>query len=161
MVAESVLAQLKDIYLPKAVDIWPLAWGWWMLLLLMLLVSAVACYLAVRYKKQGQAKKRALSLLDEYERHYQCANNSQETSACISELLKRVALVYYPRHDVAAMQGMPWIDFLTRTSNDIDFQAISWMLIQCPFKANESESITPLIIAARGWIQQRKKPCSN
>ncbi len=161
MADASALAQLKDIHLPPAIGLWPPAWGWWLLFVLLVVLALFAGALLRRFKKQGEPKRCALRLLAQYEQQYQQTNDTQATSARISELLKRVALVYFPRNEVAMMHGMEWIDFLEHTSKNIDFHAISWMVLECPFNPNRVESIAPLITAARCWILQRKKPCSN
>jgi hypothetical protein len=161
-VAETdVLTQLKDIHLPSPVGWWPLAPGWYGVIgLVLCLVSALVYFF---YKKHIHAlpKKKALVLLASYIQHYETDRNSQLASARISELLKRVALVYYPRDQVASMHGDAWIDFLNRTGKRIDFNPVKAMLLDAPFKAAETVNLQPLISTARLWIKQRGVPCSN
>jgi hypothetical protein len=155
------LAQLKDIHLPEAISWWPLAPGWYGLMLLIVCLVISLVYMAHKRAMYSRPKKQALALLATYKQAYERDCNAQLTSARISELLKRVALVYYPRAEVAGLQGMSWVDFLNTTSKKLDFKPIANMLLESPFKLGETVQLNPLISKAELWIKQRKKPCSN
>lgn len=161
MAEEQVLAQLKDIHLPKAIGWWPLAPGWYLVAVVLTVVLAIVVYLSHKRYKNGLPKKQALQLLTRYEQQYQKDGNAQLASARISELLKRVALVYYPRTQVASMHGERWLEFLKQNSKNIDFNAVKAMLLESPFKTSERIDLLPLIHCARLWIKQRRAPCSN
>lgn len=161
MADEQALAQLKDIHLPGAIGWWPLAPGWYLLSTLLTLLLCLALYLAYKRYKNGLAKKQALQLLARYQQQYNKEGNAQLTSALISELLKRVALVYYPREQVASMYGEQWLEFLNHSSNNIDFNQVRAMLLDSPFKRGERTDLAPLIGCAQLWIKQRGTPCSN
>jgi hypothetical protein len=155
------LAQLKDIHLPPPVGWWPLAPGWYGVMVLVFILLAFIT--AVIYKRHLNAlpKKHALSLLKIYTAQYEKDHNVQLASARISELLKRVALVYFPRHQVASIHGQAWIEFLNQTSKGINFGPVKTMLLDSPFKHNEHINLHPLIMRTELWIKQRKVPCSN
>ena len=155
------LAQLKDIHLPQAVGWWPLAPGWYMLLLLLILVMMTSIFWVNKKRKQSKPKKQALKLLSIYLDNFKQDHNASLASARISELLKRVALVYYPRQKVASMHGEAWINFLNQTSKGLDFFSVRKQLLELPFKENEPADIQPLVINAKQWIKQRRRPCSN
>lgn len=161
MADEQALAQLKDIHLPGAIGWWPLAPGWYLLATLLTLLLCLIIYLAYKRYKNSLAKKQALQLLARYHEQYNKEGNSQLTSARISELLKRVALVYYPRQQVASMHGEQWLEFLNQSSKNIDFNQVRAMLLESPFKSGERRDLTPLIGCAQLWIKQRGTPCSN
>lgn len=155
------LAQLKDIHLPDPVSWWPLAPGWYGLILLVLIFTVSLGYFLYRRHLNALAKNQALQLLKTYSEHYEKDRNTQLTSARISELLKRVALVYYPRAEVASMHGDLWIEFLNKTSKGIDFQPVKSMLLDSPFKPADTTNLKPLINRTEQWIKQRGVPCSN
>lgn len=161
MAKEDALVQLKDIHLPPAIGWWPLAPGWYVLMALFFIVAVFCMYRAYQRYLNGRAKKHALTLLDLYTTQYAKEGNTQLTSARISELLKRVALVYYPRQQVASIHGQAWINFLNKTSNKLDFEAVKALLLDSPFKPNERVDLHPLITLAKLWIKQRTVPCSN
>ncbi|KTD76360.1 DUF4381 domain-containing protein [Legionella waltersii] len=155
------LAQLKDIHLPDPVGWWPLAPGWYVLVVIALLFFfGLFVYLMKRHVN-SLPKKQALRLLQNYKEQYAKDKNAQLASARVSELLKRVALVYYPRMDVASMHGDTWIQFLNKTAKGVDFKPVNTMLSETPFKQSETINVQPLIVRAEKWIKQRGVPCSN
>ncbi|PKF49587.1 DUF4381 domain-containing protein [Enterovibrio nigricans] len=92
---------LADIHLQAAPGLWPLAWGWWAVLAV-LLVIAIAAIVALRQHRQKRfAQQQAIKQLSD-------ASSLAEVNA----LLKRAALTYFPRHDVAKLTGHAWLAFL-------------------------------------------------
>lgn len=155
------LAQLKDIHLPNAVDWWPPAPGWYALAILILVLLFYSVHLAYRRYAASLAKKQALLLLNACQKRYEQEHNVPLTSAHISELLRRVALVYFPREHVAGLHGNEWLQFLNQTGKGVDFNAVRTLLVDAPFKTDTTLNLNPLFDTARLWIKQRSKPCSN
>lgn len=178
------LAKLHDIHLPAPISWWPLAPGWYLLLGLALLLLGLVMYLMRRAQRHKRAKLQALQLLRQFEQEYQNEANSQQIAMKVSELLRRVALAYYPRTEVAGLQGDAWLAFLTKTSKGIDFNALDSYLLVLPYQPARSEGssvlepsrtqddgpgagllqtadLEPLFLSARQWIKQRGLPCSN
>jgi hypothetical protein len=153
------LAQLRDIHLPEPVGWWPLAPGWYVLMLLILLIMMIITYRVYKRHVNGLAKNKALELLTFYKDHYDKDRNAQVASARVSELLRRVALVYYPRAQVAGLHGDDWVEFLNKTSKKIDFKPVKAMLLDSPFKTGETVNLKPLFTRAEQWIKQRGVPC--
>ncbi len=161
MAKADALAQLKDIHLPEHIGWWPLAPGWYLVILLILFLIITLSYLAYKRHANALAKNQALQLLSSYKEQYEKDRNAQLASARISELLRRVALVYYPRSEVASLHGDTWVEFLNQTSKGIDFKPVKSMLLDSPFKTSETVNLKPLITRAQRWIKQRGAPCSN
>lgn len=153
------LTQLRDIHLPDPVGWWPLAPGWYVLMIVLLLILMFISYRIYQRQVNGLAKNKALGLLKIYKDQYDKDRNAQIASARISELLRRVALVYYPRAQVASIHGDDWIQFLNTTSKNIDFRPVKAMLLDSPFKTAETVHLKPLFFRADQWIKQRGKPC--
>lgn len=100
------LEQLKDIHLPDTVSVWPPAYGWW-LLVLILLTSIVASVIMIRrYKKVRRAQKQALVMLAAIQA------TQSDWPQQLNGVLKRLAIRYFPNHDVAAMHSSQWSGFL-------------------------------------------------
>jgi hypothetical protein len=156
-----VLTQLKDIHLPQSITWWPLAPGWYVVLLIIMFSIIGVVYFFHRRQLNALAKNQALELLKTYKEQYEKDRNAQQASARISELLRRVALVYYPRAEVASIHGNAWLEFLNQTSKGIDFNPVKSMLLDSPFKTEETVNLNPLINRAQVWIKQRSVPCSN
>lgn len=161
MAESQALAQLHDIHLPTAISWWPLAPGWYLLILSSLIFIAVLYYVTRRRFRYGLAKRQALNLLEAYYQEYQSQANSQITSMKLSELLRRVALVYFPREQIANLQGEAWISFLNESSKSIDFDSLRDYLLKLPYQRVNEKDLEPLFKAVRSWIKQRGVPCSN
>jgi hypothetical protein len=155
------MAQLKDIHLPAPVGWWPLAPGWYVVIITFFILVAVITMVLYTRHRNARPKKHALSLLKKYVAQYEKDHNAQLASARISELLKRVALVYFPRDHVAGIHGLYWIEFLNQTGKEVNFEPVKSMLLDSPFKPNEHIDLQPLIRQTELWIKQRKVPCSN
>lgn len=171
------LTQLHDIHIPTPVDWWPLAPGWYLLALIVIFTGLCLIYLAYRHYSGGHARRQALQALANYETQHRQHPNSQRSSAAVSELLKRVALAYYPREQVAGLQGEVWLDFLNRTAtsrrtdavkqNDdrtINFDRVRNELLEYPYQPPQPCDLEPLFHLARTWIKcqrQVRHVCSN
>ncbi|KTD18034.1 DUF4381 domain-containing protein [Legionella jordanis] len=161
MAEAQLLKKLHDIHLPEQVGWWPLAPGWYVLIILFLILLGYGLYGWQKRRRNSRPKREALSLLENYRLHYLQNKNSQLTSMKISELLRRVALVYYPREEVAGLRGQSWIDFLNSSSKHLDFNPVSHLLLELPYQPNKDIELEPLFQLARAWIRQRGVPCLN
>jgi len=160
-VSNQDLSALHDIHMPASDGWWPLAPGWYLLAA----CAAIACmligFLGYRYYCNGRAKREALRTLAMYEKQYQLDDNSQLCTARISELLKRVALAYYPRTQVAGLQGDAWIGFLNTTVKGVNFNSVRMPLLEQPWRPSRTQNLQPFFNTARKWITGQGKPCSN
>lgn len=160
------LAQLKDIHLPEPIHWWPLAPGWYVVLAVIVLFSLVVIGYISKRKRYALPKKQALALLNTYKKEYEISSNAPLISSQIAELLKRVALVYFPRVQVAGMTGAEWLAFLNNTAKGVDFKSVQELLLELPFKKSELVAQNPIELTelfrnAELWIKQRGVPCSN
>ena len=159
MVKSAELAGLRDIQLPKPIEWWSLASGWYVLIGLSVLVIGILMYFLNRHYKKGHSKREALRLLALYNEEYKRDGNSQLMSIKISELLRRVALVYFPREQVASLQGEAWLVFLNKTAKKIRFNEVSDSLLNLPYQPARKVELKPLFRCAKMWIKQRGQPC--
>ena len=155
----ALLQQLHDIHVPKAIGFWPLPMGWYAVFGLLLMIFVGILVGGWRWYHRGKVKREALRLLLAYEKTYRKNKDAHITSAAINELLKRVALVYFPRNQVASLQGKNWLIFLNETSKKLDFFSEETSLLLCPYQKNPIQDLQPLFQLAREWIAQRRKPC--
>lgn len=100
------LATLKDIQLPQVTGFWPLAPGYWILLAIVIILSFCVVVLIFRRHKVSIAKKQALRLLTNID-----LDDSQYATK-VNTLIKRTALSYLPRTQVAALDGDKWYQLL-------------------------------------------------
>lgn len=108
------LDRLADVVTPEPVLWWPPAPGWYFLIA----IAAVWLYAGiikafVRWRRNAY-RRQALTELRELSAGDFCG---------LSTLLKRVALVAFPRHQVASLAGQKWTTFLTTTCVGADFES--------------------------------------
>lgn len=148
------LAQLKDIHLPDAIGWWPLAPGWYAIILLLFLGSFVIIFFLKRYYVRGLARREALKVVALYQQQYQNDANDKLAAARLSEILKRTALVYFPRKNVASLQGDAWIDFLNTAVKGMDFNRVRYELLTLPYQSTGSGDLSLLFQMAQRWIRK-------
>lgn len=136
------LSQLADIRLPEDVGLWPLAPGWYVLaavLLGLLAYALVVLFRVVRKRRILAQANRELELC--LKRREQALDNDKPGAKGISDanldyvndvnaVLRRVALVHFPQHRVASLNGGQWLQFLkdsgdTSLLDDQTAQALS------------------------------------
>ncbi len=148
------LSALRDIHLPEPPGFWPPAPGWFILILLTL---AVALYVAYwwhhRYGKLRRLQKLALADLNTIQQHYAETHDAQQAAEQLNQLLKRLALSFYPRTDVASLQGSAWLDFLSSHAKAIHQEAAQ-ILITAPYQKQVNTDVNPLFDAVTQWIKQ-------
>jgi len=102
---QSPLAQLNDIIAPSSPSFWPPAPIYWFLSGALIIFLLLSVYLFKKYKKQKVKQNKALKQLIHLER-------SNADFIVLNQLLKGVALLYFPRRQVASLHGEQWFDFL-------------------------------------------------
>ena len=155
------LANLRDVHLPAPIGYWPWAYGWTITGFLLLIAGGVLFFFLKRHYLNTRAKRQALKLLNTYQQQYVAATNTQVTAARISELLKRVALAYFPRSRVASLQGDQWLVFLNETGRGVDFTTVSEELLYLPYQPSKTHDLNALFDISRQWISQRSGACLN
>ncbi|MCF1427055.1 MAG: DUF4381 domain-containing protein [Shewanella sp.] len=120
--ANPALTQLKDIHLPEQVGLWPLAPGYYLLIALMVL-ALLAVFLRYRRRQARlaacQQAKHLLVGLD---------MTSADYAQRVNTLLKRAALSYLPRAQVAALDDAAWLSLLSQSLDQAQRQEISALL---------------------------------
>lgn len=148
-----LLLNLRDIHLPLDVSVFPLAPFWYVAFFLLFLGTGIF-YIVHR---KGQIKREAIKLLDAYENQYSNVNNSIAAQK-VSQILKRVALCYFPKEQVASLHGEQWIRFLDSSSkNKLNFAQIRALLIELPYKQNAEANTDVLFRKAKSWIKLRRR----
>lgn len=155
---KAVLAQLKDIHLPEAISWWPPAPGWWVIMLSLAVLSGWLVWRSWVWWQALKPKRQALEILDQIEKKAKKNVPAHEICAQVSQLLRRVALTYYPAESVAGLKDDAWIEFLNQHSRKINFNAVREHLLLYPYSKQTRASLTPLFERSRSWIKQRRYP---
>lgn len=146
------LAALHPLRQPEAVSGWP-APGWWLLLVL-LLAALLAAILLLRKRRRANAYRRlGEQQLDQLYARYAQDRDTPALLTQVNALLKSVALVAYPRAEVAAMHGREWVGFLNAQLDGAEFpQGFDNALYQPDAKVD----VSALEQAARAWIKHHR-----
>ncbi|MEO8922709.1 MAG: DUF4381 domain-containing protein [Caldimonas sp.] len=103
--------QLRDIHLPPAPPLWPPAPGWWIVAAILLALAAWGSLAAWRRLRLRRERRRVMDMLARLESGL-VSERSPEALTHISVLLRRLALMRFPRANVAALTGPTWLRFL-------------------------------------------------
>ena len=143
------LSQLNDIIAPTAASAWPPAPVYWGLILLLLLLCGCAVFLFKRIKKAQLKQKLALTKL-----HQLQAEDADFVH--LNQLIKGVALSYFPRQQVASLHGEQWFDFLQRYAVTPLFTD-KQKFLQRLYKGGEQPCSSDDFAQAKIWIKQLPK----
>jgi len=147
---------LRDIHLPEAVSWWPLAIGWWLLPLLVILIT-YAIYKLVKHRqlnKKVPYRKIALGELGNIRAEFKNQDDSIELIRAISALLRRIALSYLPRENIASLTGKRWIQQLNKLSTQSVFtDDISALLEHAPYMKQNKFKHNELLSICEQWIK--------
>ena len=123
----------------------PQTWGW-VVLGVALLVTLLAAVLKWRNRYNANAYRR------EALRALEAADNDPAT---IAQILRRTALVAYPRREVASLAGDDWLGFLDAQLPDGGFQnGPGRAIATAPYTPTEPEIELPKL--ARRWIRRHR-----
>ena len=130
--SEQLLAQLRDIHLPAAIQAWPGAPMRYVTLAVILSLILIVAFLFLQYKQKQKCRANFLAQLQAL----QTAGNFAE----ISTLLKRIAIYKYPKENVGSLKGESWLAFLDRTNTknaEPKFQSkIGRLLLELPYQTS-------------------------
>jgi len=141
------LPLLRDIHLPDPIGLFPLGYG--SLLLMGLFAVFVLSLPYLRYTYLKSKKKYALDLL-------QLITDKKMKSVCqISELLRRICKIKHKK--AVALYGMPWADFLSKTTSQKLSPSQMQILINAPYAPSESQisdnDFDSIKTFAKHWVE--------
>ncbi len=126
--------QLRDIHLPDGVSWWPPAIGWWLLLLLMVLLIIGYVYLR-RWWRHGALLRSIKSEFNKVQEQYRNSGDHHQAVINTSTLLRRIAMVYHPRKQTAALTGDAWLALLDSHLAEKRFQSeLGQSLVNAPYQ---------------------------
>lgn len=118
--ALDLLNSLKDIHEPAPPGLWPPAPGWWVLAAVVAGALVALLLEGLRRRRAGRPVRAALIELDAWTASAE-GRDPREAADELAGLLRRVALVHYPRDRIAALSGNDWLAFLDATSGSKAF----------------------------------------
>lgn len=160
MVRDALLLQLKDIHYPSAIGVWPMAMGWWLLIFLMIL-AGVGLFYVLRWWRRYQFKQQFLQELQLIQAQYEKEACGQKALSQLALLLKRVALTYYPREQVASLYGQEWVAFLQSTGGKDEKDELKHLFSESLYQEEVLVDVKAALVIAQKWIKKQRAPCTN
>jgi len=131
------LQDLKDIHTPIAVESWPPAYGWWLLAVLIVLSICVLIIWQIKARKVTLAKRQALQVLQQID------GLNPDCVSQLNQILKRLAMTYFPKQNVQQMHSEKWTEFLVKTFSNKktkDFSETMKSMQQALYQPQQLES---------------------
>lgn len=147
--------QLRDIHLPAEPGWWPPAPGWWIVAALALVLLLWLSRIALRRYRLHRQRRRILAMLDAL-----AQADGELTPAAITEistLLRRLALMRFPRQRVASLTGNAWLRFLDATGGDDGFtHGPGQVLASGPYQPRLPADMDFVALSAlvRAWVKK-------
>ncbi|RLV60355.1 DUF4381 domain-containing protein [Parashewanella curva] len=143
------LAQLKDIHTPEVIGLWPLAIGYWIVIITAVLLIVMTYLLIKRHKNNQKVKKAAMAEL------HAIPFDIDTYAVQVNAILKRAALSYRNRADIAAVDGHQWYQWLDQTMPKSHQGKIASLLEKryqaTPLTQEEKQQLSTL---AAIWLKQ-------
>ena len=146
--------QLRDIHLPDGPSFWPPAPGWWLLGAVLIALLAWAAVVALRRYRLHRQRQQVLMALANLEHDLAC-EHATAAMARISILLRRLALLRFPRRQVAALTGNAWLRFLDESGGEGRFvEGPGRVLAAGPYQRSlpADLDITGFVALLREWV---------
>lgn len=135
---QASLKQLNDIVAPSAANIWPPAWPVMIASAIALTLIISLCWWLWHQHRKRRPQRIALAKLQQLQR---------PAASDITLLCKRVALVYFPREQIADLSGEAWLQFLGADS------ALLSHYDELLYKPSNAELISQYQQLALVWIK--------
>lgn len=142
------LEQLHDIVMPAELPWWPPAPGWFLLALLLIATSVTLVHRRMQTWRKNAYRREA-------EDHLTQAKNARE----VAEILRRTALAFAERKDVASLGGEEWVDWLSSRSPNPVPESVAHQLKEAPYRdqsTTATDSIETLKVFATEWIRNHQ-----
>ena len=140
-----LLDQLEPVPVPPSVPMYPQTAGWLVLAAALIVALAVAL---LRWRKHRQATAHRRAALAEL-------TLAADDRATIAEILRRTALVSFPRGEVAGLTGPHWAAFLDQSYGGDGFASPTGQaLLASPYRGSAPDAQATAL--ARDWIKRHK-----
>ncbi len=143
------LSQLKEIKLPNAIGLFPLAYGWYIVFVLLLTAVLLVTYFLYRYRQRLKPIKKAMSELEKIKTAIP-KQSRQKTAIELVTLIKRFLMYYYPRKTIAPLYGKS----LAKKLNDEYW--INTLIALSYEKEHEQASLDLIVESVEQWIKKGK-----
>lgn len=145
-----LMALMHELVMPEPVSWLPETPGWWVAFGWLSVIAVIGATEVVRRRRRNRYRREATMLLKAIE--LQLHSEPAAVAAQIAALLKRTALVAYPRPTVAHLYGAEWARFLRETvSDDPEVAAAAERLASAAYRP-DADGMS-LVKPAQRWIR--------
>ncbi|MEX1033661.1 MAG: DUF4381 domain-containing protein [Cellvibrionaceae bacterium] len=162
---EDPLAQLRDIHVPDPVSWWPPAPGWWIVAILILAALGLAWWLRRQYRARNAYRRAARHELAQAWDRLRRDGNLDRYIEALGQILRRAALVAFPRQRVNGLHGEAWLRFLDESlpankgSAEPFSQGPGHDLLVLPYRpVDPSRNLEPLHNLVMDWLTHHGPP---
>lgn len=106
---------LQGLSLPESTSFAPATTAWFVLFAFLLALLGTLAFFGWRRWQRGAYRRQACALLGRWRTQVHAESPGAPALRRLPQLVKRVALEVWPRPDVAALTGPPWLAFLDGT----------------------------------------------
>ena len=145
------LASLKDLQLPEAVSVFPLAPGWYGVIIIMVLLMLALSYWQMRRLAHQRKVASIVELLTLIEQ--QNSSSGTELLAEVAILLKRVAREKFPEQQPQNLFGEPWLQFLDSSGKTTQFTQGAGRILLEVYQNKPLENPQALFKVVRAWLK--------
>jgi hypothetical protein len=147
---------LRDLHLPEAIGLWPLAPGWWVTATLAVIFLGFLARRFVQRRARGAARRHALSQLNELTAEFEQHRDAVAFSSGLSELLRRTMLAYAPRGEIAGLTGDEWVAWLDKDLDQPRFKGETGRkLLELPYRKPGDDVSAMDLIDVVAAVRQR------
>jgi hypothetical protein len=148
-----LLALMHGPVMPEPVAWLPATPGWWIVLGWLMAVIVLAALQLEGRRRRNRYRRDALAELKAIEARMH--DDPVVSAQRIAAVLKRTALVAYPRRDVAGLHGAEWARFLTESAdNDPQIAKAADDLAAAAYRPDANPQV--LSSPARRWIRRHR-----
>lgn len=142
------LADLKDLQLPDAVSIFPLAPGWYAVIILLVLIALALGYWQIRRLRKQRKVANIVWLLDSIE-----LQDNPQLLAEVSILLKRVAREKFPEQQPQNLFGEKWLQFLDSSGKTTAFTQGSGRILLDVYQNKALGNPAACLAVVKAWLK--------
>lgn len=144
--------QLRDIHMPDAPSMWPLAPGWWVLII----VTFIALYFLYKFWERQHKRKQLLASLQHQlssiHDEFRLNKDKHKLAVAISDLLKRFFRYVLKDSPATSLTGQQWIDYLNSKADSDVFSKFVVPLTQAQYIQSPDFDVPSLIATVRNYF---------
>lgn len=149
------LAGLITAPLPPSISMWPQTWGARLVIVLVAVLLIAGLWYVIRRYRADAYRRAASRELTAIAQEAASGLRSVDTIEAVALLVRRTALVAFPRREIAMLSGPGWLAFLDDSFAGEGFVAGPGTVVSiAPYDPRSvvANDVAPLIALVRRWI---------